>query len=109
MEEKYKNADILIHPSILPDSLPTVILEAMSCGLPVVATDLGGAKELLQKDENGLLIPFNNPDIASEKINTFIQDRKEQQKCIENAHNNLKSHFTPSKFSERINQTVLSL
>jgi glycosyltransferase involved in cell wall biosynthesis len=109
MEEKYKSADLLIHPSILPDSLPTVILEAMSYGVPVVATDLGGAKELLQKDENGLLIPFNNANIASEKINTFVQDRKEQQKCIENAHNNLKSHFTPSKFSERINQTVLSL
>jgi glycosyltransferase involved in cell wall biosynthesis len=109
MEDKYKDADILIHPSILPDSLPTVILEAMSYGTPVIATDLGGAKELLQENINGLLIPLDDAEIAAENIRYFIKNREEQKKCILNAHENLKTNFTPEQFSERINQTVQSL
>ena len=55
--------DIFVLPSILPDSFPTVILEAMAAGKPVVATRSGGASEMVLHEETGMLIP--SADVAA--------------------------------------------
>lgn len=68
MADFYKAIDVLVVSSILPDSLPTVVLEAMQCSLPVAATAQGGAKEMIVENETGILIPFNNAQMAAEKI-----------------------------------------
>ena len=52
-------------PSILPDSFPTVVLEAMATGLPIVATKSGGAEEMIDDGETGFLI-----EIQSERQRT---------------------------------------
>ena len=64
--------DIFILPSILPDPLPTVILEAMSCAKPVVATSHGGSKEMVADGETGILIPWDNEDIAVQMMIPLI-------------------------------------
>ena len=53
--------DVVVHASVLPDSLPTTVIEAMALGKPVVATALGGVPELIRDAETGFLIP---PDDA---------------------------------------------
>ena len=53
--------DVVVHASVLPDSLPTTVIEAMALGKPVVATALGGVPELIRDTETGFLIP---PDDA---------------------------------------------
>ncbi|MFP4001936.1 MAG: glycosyltransferase family 4 protein, partial [Thermoplasmata archaeon] len=52
LPDYYRRADIFILPSF-SEGLPNVIMEAMSCGLPVVATDVGGNKELVKSSEGG--------------------------------------------------------
>jgi glycosyltransferase involved in cell wall biosynthesis len=52
--------DVFVLPSILPDSFPTVILEARASGKPVVATKSGGASELVLGEETGFLIPISD-------------------------------------------------
>lgn len=61
----YRSGDILLYPSI-NDCSPNVVLEAMSCGMPVVATDSGGTSELIIKEDikGGTLILENNPIYA---------------------------------------------
>ncbi len=53
------SADALIMPS-LHEGLPYTLLEAMSLGLPVVASDVGGLAEVLRNEETGLLVPVGD-------------------------------------------------
>lgn len=48
-------------------------MEAMSHGIPVIATDVGGTKEIVENDVNGFLLPvdFKNEDLQS-LLNTFL-------------------------------------
>ncbi len=56
MAECYKAADCLIHPTYF-DSCANVVLEAMSCGLPVLASDVCGAHELIRNNISGFVLP----------------------------------------------------
>ena len=51
-----QRADVLLHPS-LSEGLPTVVLEAMACALPVVVTDCGGVREAVSDGVEGLVVP----------------------------------------------------
>ena len=56
----YQNSDIFVLPS-LSEGLSNVIMEAMACGLPVIATDVGGNPELVKHEEGGLIV--NSKDV----------------------------------------------
>ena len=70
----YSAINILLLPSILPDSFPTVVLEAMQFGLPVVATEQGGAMEMIIDGETGVFIPILNEVEAAKKIKTILPE-----------------------------------
>jgi glycosyltransferase involved in cell wall biosynthesis len=76
MDLFYKSIDLLILPSQQPDPLPTVVLEAMQYGLPVVATAQGGALEMVVEMETGIFIPLNNVTAAVDKINNLLHADK---------------------------------
>ncbi len=60
-----QDADLLVRPSLL-EGMPLAVLEAMACGLPVVATSVGGTAELIDDKVNGLLIePANSAQLAA--------------------------------------------
>ncbi|MCC5938447.1 MAG: glycosyltransferase [Lunatimonas sp.] len=67
-------ADIFVLPSVLPDSLPTTVLEAMAAAKPVVATDLGGAREMVSEGETGFLIPGDDAAFAAKTLQRLIDD-----------------------------------
>jgi glycosyltransferase involved in cell wall biosynthesis len=79
MSNFYAATDLLVVSSIQPDSLPTVILEAMQYGIPVVATAQGGALEMVQENETGIFIPLDNAAVAAEKINAILPASIRQQ------------------------------
>ncbi len=71
---------VFVLPSILPDSFPTVILEAMASGIPVVATKSGGASEMIQEGVTGFLVPIGGVDSfvqALEKLLSSSSLRKD--------------------------------
>jgi glycosyltransferase involved in cell wall biosynthesis len=53
--------DILAFPSILPEGMPMVLLEAMAAGVPIVASRVNGVVDLLRDGEDSLLVPPENP------------------------------------------------
>jgi colanic acid/amylovoran biosynthesis glycosyltransferase len=66
-------ADVLLHPS-LSEGIPTVILEAMACGLPVVATDCGGVREALRDGVEGLVVPSRDADAIADALAALWAD-----------------------------------
>jgi glycosyltransferase involved in cell wall biosynthesis len=76
MDKFYSSIDLLILPSQLPDPLPTVVLEAMQYGIPVVATAQGGALEMIAENETGIFIPMDDVTMAVAQIQDLIQKEK---------------------------------
>jgi glycosyltransferase involved in cell wall biosynthesis len=66
----YNVADLFALPSKSGEGLPLVALEAMACGLPVIATDVGGTSEVMSEDY-GKLVPPNSPISLAEAILEF--------------------------------------
>lgn len=69
----YNVADVFVLPSKSGEGLPLVALEAMACGLPVIATNVGGIKEIMIKDY-GKLVPPNEPELLAEAILEFAEN-----------------------------------
>jgi glycosyltransferase involved in cell wall biosynthesis len=67
----YQQADIFVLPS-LSESFGQVLLEAMSTGLPVVATTVGGIPEIIHHKRGGLLIPRADPGAIVEAVRSLI-------------------------------------
>jgi glycosyltransferase involved in cell wall biosynthesis len=66
----YNAADFFVLPSKSGEGLPLVALEAMACGLPVIATNVGGIEEVMIRDY-GRLVEADDPDAMAEAIIEF--------------------------------------
>jgi glycosyltransferase involved in cell wall biosynthesis len=95
-------SDLVFHSSITPDSLPTVIFEAIKMRIPVVATELAGAVEILDNGNCGLLLPLNNAKKAANTINDYIKDEKLKISNVEKAIEYTNQHFSPVQFKKNI-------
>ena len=104
-----KQSDLFIHPAIAPDPLPTVLFESLHNDLPTVATNLGGAIEILDNGNNGLLIPYNDPKKAANLINEYCTNTKLKKKHLENSKKNFKINFSSDSFSKNILKEVNNL
>ena len=79
LERSYQYADIFVLTS-LSEGMPSVILEAMGCGLPVVASDVGGNNEIVKEGENGFLIQGDDIETLAQQLATLINDQDLRQR-----------------------------
>lgn len=70
----YPVAHVVVVPSVIPDALSRVILEALWAGRPVIATRVGGTPELIIEGKTGLLVDRNDPDGLARAIETVLRD-----------------------------------
>ena len=78
--ELYNMFDIFVLPSIKPDSLPTVVLEAMACSKPVVGYNNGGIAEMVVDDKSGCLVKPNRPQELSNAISLLLDSSEKREK-----------------------------
>ena len=73
--EHYRAADIYLHPS-RAESFGLAVLEAMACGTPVVASDVGGIPEIVEDGVSGLLVPVGDPAALAAAAVRLLEDRE---------------------------------
>lgn len=67
--------DVFVMTSVpRSEGMPTAILEAMACGKPVVATDVGATRELVDDGVTGLLVPALQPDAVATAVSRVLAD-----------------------------------
>jgi glycosyltransferase involved in cell wall biosynthesis len=69
----FRDADIFIYPSYY-EGMPMAVLEAMACGLPIVASWVGGLPDLVHDGVNGILIEPGKPEQLASALNKLAKD-----------------------------------
>ncbi len=78
--------DVYCLPSFF-EGMPLTVIEAWAAGKPVVATNVIGVKELVRHEENGVLVPSDNPEKLAEELIRVITDVELRDKIARNGHN----------------------
>lgn len=81
----------------LRDGMPNAVLEAMACGVPVVATPVGGVLDVVKDCENGMLIPVNDVDALCQAVETAISDETLRHGLTQSARQTILEKFTLEK------------
>jgi glycosyltransferase involved in cell wall biosynthesis len=92
--------DIFVQPS-LSEAFSQVIMEAMGVGLPVVATDVGGAREVIESGQNGILIEPDDVEALAAAIIDLARDSGARQHLGVAARETVTSRFSADRMVER--------
>ena len=78
----------------LAEAFPYVVLEAMSVGTPVVASDVGGVGEAVRDGRDGRLLAAGDPKALADAINDLLGDRDTRARYGESAAARVRESFT---------------
>jgi len=78
----YNAADVFCLPSLW-EGCPNVVIEALACGTPVVATQVGGIPDLVPSNDYGVLVPPGNPDSLALSLDKALAKDWNRQKISE--------------------------
>jgi glycosyltransferase involved in cell wall biosynthesis len=88
----YRDANIFVLASDY-EGTPNVILEAMACGLPVVATSAGDVPEIVVDGETGYLSPPDSEDVFVDRLLKLVHDEKLRVTMGDRARGHVETHF----------------
>ncbi len=100
IREFYDNCQIYVQPS-LSEGLPKAVLEAMACGKPVVATRVGGHKDVILNNSNGFLVEPKETDMLAERVIELLDDRNKCAKFGERGREIVRKDFLWQKIGEK--------
>lgn len=96
-----RGARVFAHPS-LAESFPYVILEAMSVGVPIVASDVGGIGEAVVNGESGLLVAPGDTQTLSRALVDTLSDVDRASRIGDAARTRFEAHFTTELMLDRL-------
>ena len=101
--------DVLLHPS-RSDALPTAVIEAMACSVPVVATDVGGIGELVEDGSTGTLVPPppTAPSFAA-ALAPLLDDAGLRRRAGAAARARFEVEFTAERWARRMRAIYVSV
>ncbi len=102
-------ADVCVYSAVEPEGLPRVILEAQAHGKPVIASALGGARELVRDGETGVLVPPRDADALARALMCLLRDRSEAKRMGEAGRARVEREFSVETQAARYQEIYASL
>jgi glycosyltransferase involved in cell wall biosynthesis len=99
--EVMRTLDAMVLPSLFGEGMPMVVLEALACGVPVIATRVEGTPEVIRHGQEGLLARPQDPDSLSQAIQVFISDRAAWCEMSYQAVHRHRQGFSDLRMAER--------
>ncbi len=102
-------SNIIIHASTSPEPFGMVIIEAMACGKPVVATNMGGPVEIIDNGIDGVLVPFGDEKAIADACIKLLENQSLAKKIGERARMKVERQFTAKNMSEKMGSIFESI
>lgn len=94
-----ENSDIYLSTSLF-EGLSNSIMEAMAAGLPVVATDVGDNRYLVEDSVNGFLVPCKESEMITKKLDYLVSSAEIRERYGENSHRKIIDEFSEERMVE---------
>jgi len=104
----YQQCDVFCFPT-LGEPFGKVVLEAMACGKPVIASNVGGPAEIIEDERTGFLIPPAQPRILAKVILELIADEQKMKKIGANARTVAAQSYSWQSIAEKYHRLYSSL
>jgi glycogen synthase len=104
----YKRHDALIHPTEWDEPFSYIPLEAMASGLPVLASDIGGVRDVFKHGENALTFPPGDFAYLAERILELLQNPELRCRIAENGQQEVLSCYNESTILDKIENYLLA-
>jgi len=85
--------DVFVMPSLM-EGLGLSVMEAQACGIPVVASRVGGLVDLIEDGKSGLLVASNDPSALAARIIEMLQNPQRSKDMAQQARINIERHFS---------------
>lgn len=97
-----REATVFVFPSIWPETLGIVGLEALASGVPVVASDVGGVREWLRDGETGVLVPPKDPPAIAKAVKSILDSDDRREKMGRRGIALMRKRFSPESHRARL-------
>lgn len=105
----YRSLDIFVLPSLVKEAFGLVLCEAMYCHVPVISTDTGAQKEIINNNENGLIVKAGNAVALAEAIIGLLSNKEKREDIAQQGYKTVCDKYTISKCVAGINNIYKSL
>lgn len=102
MEKFYKSINLFILPSVVKEAFGLVICEAMYCGVPVITTDSGAQREIIEDGVDGYIVKSNDEKILTEKIILIYDNPLDAEEISVVAKANVTARFNIDKCVKKL-------
>jgi glycogen synthase len=108
LQQHYSSADVFVAPSRF-ESFGLVLIEAMRHGLPVVACDAGGMREIISDGVNGYLVKLDDANQLAGRLTLLVENSEIRGQMADSAKQTYESRFTARKMAQSIEKMFSEL
>lgn len=109
--DQYRSATILVAPSRIcsddVDGIPTVIIEALAMGIPVITTSVGGIPDLIEDKKTGLIVPPDNDQALAKALSILLTDPNLQNSVTLSGKQVVVDEFDIVKTIQKLNAAMI--
>jgi len=101
MLDYYNSTDIVVFPSVVPETFGRVAAEAMAAGKPVIASNVGGIPEIVEHEETGILVEPKNPKQIADAVKYLLGNPDVAREMGKRGKELVKKRYSPSIIAKK--------